>query len=50
MAGVMGWPVVHSRSPRIHNYWLGKHGLAGTYVPLAVKADGLQSVKRLVFA
>ena len=46
MAGVMGWPVVHSRSPRIHNYWLSKHGLAGTYVPLAVKADGLRAALR----
>jgi shikimate dehydrogenase len=46
MAGVMGWPVMHSRSPRIHNYWLGKHGLAGTYVPIAVKADGLRAALR----
>lgn len=46
MAGVMGWPVMHSRSPRIHNYWLAKHGLAGTYVPLAIKADGLRAALR----
>jgi shikimate dehydrogenase len=46
MAGVMGWPVMHSRSPRIHNFWLAKHGLAGTYVPLAVRADGLHAALR----
>jgi len=46
MAGVMGWPVMHSRSPRIHNYWLAKHDLAGTYVPLAIKADELRAALR----
>ena len=46
MAGVMGWPVMHSRSPKIHNYWLAKHGLAGTYVPLAIQADGLRAALR----
>src|SRR3984957_15665677 len=46
MAGVMGWPVMHSRSPKIHNYWFAQHGLAGTYMPLAVKADGLRAALR----
>ena len=32
----MGWPIAHSRSPLIHNYWLQKYGLKGSYVPLAV--------------
>ena len=36
LAGVMGWPVAHSRSPRIHNYWIDKHGLNGAYVLLPV--------------
>jgi shikimate dehydrogenase len=43
MAGVMGWPVMHSRSPKIHNYWFARHGLAGTYVPLAIRAEGLRA-------
>jgi len=30
-ACVIGWPVEHSRSPLIHNYWLEKYGIAGTY-------------------
>ena len=46
MAGVMGWPVMHSRSPKIHNYWFAKYGLAGTYVPLAVRPDGLRAALR----
>jgi shikimate dehydrogenase len=36
LAGVMGWPVSHSRSPLIHNYWLQKYGLTGSYVQLPV--------------
>lgn len=46
LAGLMGWPVMHSRSPTLHNYWLRAHGLAGTYVPLAIKAEGLQAALR----
>lgn len=46
MAGVMGWPVMHSRSPKIHNYWLQKHGLAGVYVPLAIKIENLGAALR----
>jgi shikimate dehydrogenase len=46
LAGVMGWPVMHSRSPMLHNYWFKQHGLAGTYVPLAIKAEGLAAALR----
>ena len=38
----MGWPVAHSRSPRIHNYWLQKHGLTGAYVLLPVAPGNLK--------
>ena len=41
LAGVMGWPVMHSRSPAIHNYLFKQHGLNGAYVPLAIRPDGL---------
>ena len=41
LAGVMGWPVMHSRSPLMHNHWFRQHGLAGTYVPLAIEPAGL---------
>ena len=41
LAGVMGWPVMHSRSPLMHNHWFRQHELAGTYVPLAIEPQGL---------
>ena len=46
MAGVMGWPIMHSRSPLLHNYWLEKHGLVGRYVPLAIKVERLKPALR----
>ena len=46
MAGVMGWPVMHSRSPLMHNYWMAQQGLAGTYVPLAIKPGTLAAALR----
>ena len=29
LAGIIGWPVAHSRSPKLHNYWIEKYGLNG---------------------
>lgn len=46
LAGVMGWPVMHSRSPLIHNFWFHRHGLAGSYVPLAIRPAGLAAALR----
>jgi shikimate dehydrogenase len=46
LAGVMGWPIAQSRSPMLHNYWFAKHGLAGSYVPLAVKPEDLKGALR----
>ncbi len=39
LAGVVGWPVGHSLSPRLHGYWLDEHGIDGAYVPLAVTPE-----------
>jgi shikimate dehydrogenase len=36
LAGVIGWPVSHSRSPVLHNFWLARYGIDGAYVPLPV--------------
>ena len=46
LAGVMGWPISHSRSPKIHNYWFEHYGLAGAYVPLAVEPGKLETALR----
>lgn len=42
VAGVVGHPVTHSMSPRLHNAWLQAAGLDGVYVPFAPPADGFQ--------
>lgn len=41
LAGVMGWPITHSLSPRLHGYWLGKYGIDGAYLPLGVPPEHL---------
>ncbi|NBC34199.1 MAG: shikimate dehydrogenase [Alphaproteobacteria bacterium] len=41
IAGVMGWPVGHSLSPRLHEHWLQRYGLDGAYVPMAVAPERL---------
>src|SRR6478735_5955878 len=43
LAGIIGMPVVHSRSPVIHNFWLNAHGIRGAYVPLAVAPERLKA-------
>lgn len=39
LAGIIGWPVEHSRSPRLHGFWLERHGIDGAYVPLPIRPD-----------
>ncbi len=46
LAGVMGWPVSHSKSPRLHGYWLRTHGIDGAYVPLPVAPENLEAALR----
>jgi shikimate dehydrogenase len=46
LAAVMGWPISQSRSPMLHNYWFEQHGLAGSYVPLAIRPDNLGAALR----
>ena len=36
VAAVIGHPVNHSRSPRMHNFWLAHFGLEGYYIPLDI--------------
>lgn len=46
LAGVIGDPVAHSRSPLIHNHWLEEHGIQGCYVPLHVRIEHLETALR----
>ncbi len=46
LAGVMGWPVGHSLSPRLHGFWLDHHGIDGAYLPLAVAPEHFESALR----
>ncbi len=54
LAGVMGWPVAHSRSPAIHNHWIHHYGLNGSYVLLPVQperlGDAVRGLRALGFA
>ena len=42
VAGVMGWPVGHSRSPRLHGHWFQRYGIDGVYVPLPVRPEDVE--------
>lgn len=44
IAAVVGSPVSHSLSPRLHGFWLQRMGLAGHYVPLDVSQADLRQV------
>jgi len=46
MAGVMGWPVAHSRSPVIHNHWIRQYGLNGSYGLFPVRPERLEAALR----
>jgi shikimate dehydrogenase len=50
VAGVMGWPVGHSRSPRLHGHWLAHYGVDGAYVPMAVPPDRIGEALRALSA
>lgn len=37
IAGIAGWPVAHSRSPRLHGFWLRRYEVDGAYIPLPIR-------------
>jgi shikimate dehydrogenase len=53
LAAVIGWPIGHSRSPRLHGHWLRRYGITGHYVPVALRpgdlAGGLRALRLLGF-
>lgn len=51
VAGIVGWPVSHSRSPRLHGFWLRRHSVDGTYIPLPIQPhDFSLAIRGLVAA
>ena len=42
LAGVIGWPIGHSLSPVLHGHWFARAGVAGFYVPLAVRPEDFE--------
>jgi hypothetical protein len=46
LAGVIGDPVAHSLSPKLHGHWLKRYGLRGHYVPMRVAQSDLVQVLR----
>lgn len=46
LAGVIGHPVGHSLSPRLHGFWLNEHQIDGVYMPLAVTPDNFPEALR----
>ena len=36
LAGVIGHPIAHSRSPLLHDHWLSRYGIKGHYIPMDV--------------
>jgi shikimate dehydrogenase len=43
LAGVIGWPISHSRSPQLHGFWLDRHRIDGAYVPLAIAPENIKT-------
>lgn len=46
LAGVMGWPIGHSLSPKLHGHWIQEYGLDAHYVPLGVQPEHLAQALR----
>jgi shikimate dehydrogenase len=48
LAGVIGHPVAHSRSPALHGYWLKRYGIKGHYIPMDVAQNDLAETLSLL--
>jgi shikimate dehydrogenase len=48
LAGVIGSPVAHSKSPQLHRHWLTTYGLPGHYIPMDIAANDLETAIRFL--
>lgn len=48
LAGVIGMPVAHSRSPQLHGHWLRRYGIKGQYIPMPVMSEHMAEVLRIL--
>ena len=48
LAGVIGHPIAHSKSPRLHGHWLQRYGIRGHYVPMDVASNDLAHVLNIL--
>ena len=48
LAGVIGHPVAHSRSPALHGYWLRRYGIRGHYIPMDIGHGDLKEALALL--
>ncbi len=53
LAGVIGSPISHSRSPMLHQHWLKRYGLPGYYIPMDIAqsdlAEAVQALPKMGF-
>ena len=53
LAGVIGHPIAHSKSPQLHGYWLRRYGIKGHYIPMDIGhadlKDALAALPKLGF-
>jgi shikimate dehydrogenase len=50
LAAVIGWPIGHSRSPRLHRHWLDRYRIDGHYIPIALRPEAFDSGLRALAA
>ena len=48
LAGVIGTPIAHSKSPRLHGHWLRRYGINGHYIPMDVASQDLEDAIRML--
>ncbi|MDB5658581.1 MAG: shikimate dehydrogenase [Cypionkella sp.] len=48
LAGVIGHPIAHSRSPALHGFWLKRYGIKGHYIPMDVAPQDLRQALEIL--